>query len=60
MSNVLEVVGLLALVVAAVLVAVWLGFAVFGGSCLFVAWRRARAVREVAEVEQARRLRRAA
>ena len=38
MTEVLDVVGLAALVTAACCVAVWLGLAVFGVGCLAVSW----------------------
>lgn len=54
MSDVLDVAGLLALVVAGFLIAVWLGFAVFGAGCLWVSWSAAKKARQVAEAERAR------
>jgi hypothetical protein len=60
MSNVLEVVGLLALVVAGFLVALWLGFAVLGGSCLWVAGVAAREKRLATEAAERRRVARLA
>jgi len=38
MTNVLDVVGLLALIVAGFLLAVWLGFALIGSGCLLASW----------------------
>jgi hypothetical protein len=57
LTDVLDVVGLVALVVAGFLLSVWLGFAVFGVVCLWASWASTRRVRLKAEVE-ARRLER--
>lgn len=53
LTSVLDVVGLVAVVVAGFLLAPWLGFAVFGGGCLLVSYKVTRA----RKVEQPRPLR---
>lgn len=55
-----EIAGLVALVVAGFLLALWLGFAVLGVSCLWVAGVAAREKRAVAEQAERRRLARVA
>ena len=57
MSDALEVVGLLAVVVAGFLVAVWLGFGVLGVACLWSSWSMARNRRQAAEAASVRRAR---
>ena len=57
MSTVLDVVGLLALVVAGFLIAVWLGCAIIGVGCLWVSWSMTNKTRKAAELEAARRAR---
>ena len=54
MSDVLDVVGLLSLIVAGFLIAVWLGCAVFGAGCLWVSWSMTNKKRKAAEIEAAR------
>jgi hypothetical protein len=49
MSNVLDVVGLLALVIGGFLIAPWVGFGVFGSGCLWVSWAMTRRTRLEAE-----------
>lgn len=56
MTDVLDVVGLLALIVAGFMVALWLGFCVVGGGCLWVSWSVTRKTRVAAELAEKRRL----
>lgn len=63
MTDVLDVVGLVALTVAGFLLALWLGFMVVGGGCLWVSWsvtHKRRRAAEVAEQRRAARLARVA
>lgn len=55
MTDVLEVVGLVALVVSGFLVALWLGFLAVGVGCLVVAGSMTRKKRLAAEAEVRRR-----
>lgn len=48
-TNVLDVVGLVALVVAGFLLALWLGFAVLGVGCLLVSYKVTRGAVKAAE-----------
>ena len=56
-ADVLDVVGLLALVVMGFLIALWVGFGVIGVGCLWVSWSMTRRQRQAAELEAARRAR---
>lgn len=54
MTGVLEIVGLIALVVAACLIGAWLGLAAFGGGCLLASWSITRKKRLAIEAERVR------
>jgi Flp pilus assembly protein TadB len=58
MDEVLEIVALVAGVVAGFLVAPAVGFAAIAAGCLWVSWRRARGKRLVLEAEMRRQLER--
>lgn len=60
MDETLEIVGLVAAVIAGFLVTPALGFTVVAASCLWVAWRRARDRRLTAEKDERDRLERLA
>lgn len=55
MTDVLDVVGLLALALGAFLVAVWFGFVVLGAGCLWSSWSMSRKRRLAAEADLAKR-----
>lgn len=55
MTDVLDVVGLLALAAAGFLLALWLGLFVVGSGCLWVSWSVTRRKRLAVEAEEQRR-----
>ena len=59
-TDVLDVLGLIAVTLAAFLLAIWLGFAVLGSACLLASWSMTRRARRAAESAAARRGLRAA